>query len=390
MIKLKSIIKIAFVNIFFIYVVLYSFEIYFQIKNNNLFEITPYHRFAKISKNQEFMPAIKPTHLKDNYLNEIVPVSVVSNKKTLLCMDGDEPMHFKSDIHGFDNEILKKKVDLILIGDSYAAGHCVSQKNRFYHQFKKKDLDIINFGMGGNGPLLMFASMVEFAKISDYETIVWFVTPDNDYDDFEREVQNPILKKYLNANFTQNLLTKKDEKDKLYFDYFKGLNRSPFKEFLYQYHLNLKLLRKKIKIAVKSKSPKHIKSHNSYFNILSRIRNNPNTVNSINHILKNLKNYADDNNKNLLIVYNLLHPEILFNKSKSGLKKDLEENRNFLKKEGISFFDFSDYILKNYDQSNIDKIMKNTGKNNWDHYTNEGYRLLTEQIAIKVKNMQNK
>ena len=126
-------------------------------------------------------------------------------------MDGDQPMHFKSDIHGFDNEILKKKVDLILIGDSYAAGHCVSQENRFYHQFKKKDLDIINFGMGGNGPLLMFASMVEFAKISDYETIVWIVTPDNDYDDFEREVHNPILKKYLNANFTQNLLTKNDD-----------------------------------------------------------------------------------------------------------------------------------------------------------------------------------
>ena len=61
-----------------------------------------------------------------------------------------------------------------------------------------------------------------------------------------------------------------------------------------------------------------------------------------------------------MIVYNLLHPEILFNKSKSGLKKDLEENRNFLKKEGISFFDFSDYILKNYDQSNIDKIMKSS------------------------------
>jgi hypothetical protein len=34
--------------------------------------------------------------------------------------------------------------------------------------------------------------------------------------------------------------------------------------------------------------------------------------------------------------------------------------------------------------------MKNTEKNNWDYYTNEGYRLLTEQIAIKVKNMQNK
>ena len=47
----------------------------------------------------------------------------------------------KSDSLGFDNEILKKKVDLILIGDSYAAGYCVSKENRFNSLFREGELN---------------------------------------------------------------------------------------------------------------------------------------------------------------------------------------------------------------------------------------------------------
>ena len=72
-------------------------EIYFQSENNNLFKTTPYYKFKQISKNQELMPMIRPTHLKDIHLNKIVPVSLVSNSKTLLCVDNDRPIYFKTD-----------------------------------------------------------------------------------------------------------------------------------------------------------------------------------------------------------------------------------------------------------------------------------------------------
>ena len=57
--------------------------------------------------------------------------------------------------------------------------------------------------------------------------------------------KNPILKKYLDINFKQNLTNFNKEKDKLYYDYFKKKDR-PFREFLRKYHLDLNFLRKKI------------------------------------------------------------------------------------------------------------------------------------------------
>ena len=70
--------------------------------------------------------------------------------------------------------------------------------------------------MGGNGPLLEFASLVEYAELYNFNTIIWLFTPENDYENFEREVQNPILKKYLDPNFKQNLVNKNKEKKQLY------------------------------------------------------------------------------------------------------------------------------------------------------------------------------
>ena len=55
-----------------------------------------------------------------------------------------------------------------------------------------------------------------------------------------------------------------------------------------------------------------------------------------------------------------------------------------LKKEGINFFDFNDYVYNNYNKSNIDQIMKKRIDNYWDHYTEEGYRVLAEQISIEI------
>ena len=124
--RIISSFRIIFINILVIYFLLYILEIYFQKKNNNLFKETSYYKFKKLAYNQKLVPMIKPTHIKDNHLNKIVPVSGISNVKTLLCYDNDKPIIYKSDSIGFDNESNEKNVDLILIGDSYAAGFCVS------------------------------------------------------------------------------------------------------------------------------------------------------------------------------------------------------------------------------------------------------------------------
>jgi len=352
-------------------------EIYFQNKNKNLFKKTSYFKFKEIADKQKLMPMIRPTHLKDIHTNKIVPVSVVSNTKTLLCMDNDKPIYFESDNLGFDNKNNKNVVDIVLLGDSYGAGYCVGKAHRFNSLFKKKGFDIVNFSMGGNGPLLELASLVEYGKLFNFDIVVLLFTPENDYENFEREIQNPILKQYLNYGFKQNLIEKNDEKDQLYYDYYKKKNK-PFKQFLKQYHLDLKILRKKIK-NIKFKKT----SENKFTNYKSE------TVSLVNSVFKNFKNYADSNGKKLLIVYNALHPEILFNKIDEKLKKDIQESKIFLKKENIYFFDYNSYLSDNYNRSNIEKIMKKRDNNYWDHYTEEGYRLLTEQILIEIKKIKN-
>ena len=186
--KFSFLLKIIFINIFVIYLILFFSEIYFQIINQTLFKQTQYYKFKEISKQTELISMIRPTHLKDIHSNKIIPVSGVRNANTLLCYDGDMPIVYKSDSNGFNNETEKKNVDVILIGDSYAAGYCVNKESRFNLQFKKKGIDIINFGMAGNGPLLEYASLVEYGELFNFDTIVWLFTPDNDYENFEREL----------------------------------------------------------------------------------------------------------------------------------------------------------------------------------------------------------
>ena len=174
-------------------------------------------------------------------------------------------------------------------------------------------------------------------------------------------------------------MTKNKEKDQLYYDYFNKKER-PFREFLRKYHLDLDFLRIKIK---------NINYNKKETDALS-VNYKPQTINSVNIIFQNLKKYAHEKNKNLLIIFNVLHPEILFNNEEITLKKNIKKNKVFLKELGINFYDFNEYIYNNYNRSNIDQIMKKRIGNYWDHYTNNGYSLLTEQITIKIKSIKNK
>ena len=66
--------------------------------------------------------------------------------------------------------------------------------------------------------------------------------------------------------------------------------------------------------------------------------------------------------------------------------KKHETTEGYIKQD---FFDYNNYIYDNYNRSNIEKIMKKSVNNYWDHYTEEGYRLLTEQILLEIKKIQN-
>ena len=155
--------------------------------------------------------------LTDNDIN-ILPLSGLSNALTLNCNENGYYSVFQSDKFGFNNsnKIWKnKKLDLLLLGDSFVMGNCVNKSDDLKSNLEKKFNSIINLGYSGNGPLLQFATLKEYLPVG-VEKVLWFFYEGNDLEDLTIEKNNEFLIKYLTKkNFIQNLKTKQTEIDQL-------------------------------------------------------------------------------------------------------------------------------------------------------------------------------
>ena len=96
------------------------------------------------------------------------------------------------------------------------------------------------------------------------------------------------------------------------------------------------------------------------------------------------------NNINFYVIFNSVTPDILYPKTlnQQKFKKLVNEKiiliKSHLKSQNIIFFDFSDYLLKNYKEYNISDIFKYID-NKWDHYTNKGFAILTKETVSLIK-----
>lgn len=163
--------------------------------------------------------------LRDDNIN-ILPLSGLSNSLTLNCNENGYYSTFKSDKYGFNNpnEIWEnKKLDLVLLGDSFVMGNCVNKPNDLKSTLKKNFNSIINLGYSGNGPLLQFSTLKEYMPVG-VERVLWFFYEGNDLEDLNIEKNNKLLIKYFtNENFTQNLKMNQNKIDQL--NQLKTINR---------------------------------------------------------------------------------------------------------------------------------------------------------------------
>ena len=138
--------------------------------------------------------------------NKILLLSGYENSKILLCLDEkNNPVYYFSDSNGFNNKINDKN-DFLLVGDSYVQGMCVQNENNLNAQFKKFSYQTNSLAVGGNGPLLELATFKEYKDQYNYDDVILFITPSNDYLDLSKEIKNNILLNYLNKEkFIQNL-----------------------------------------------------------------------------------------------------------------------------------------------------------------------------------------
>ena len=378
--------KIVIINIIILFFFLYLIEITINYKNNNLFKKTRiYHLNIQKNKtyNQNIFLNIAGHKFLDNTKISILPLSGYKNSTILLCIDeNNKPIFYLSDKNGFNNKMDNTVNDFLLIGDSYVQGMCVNNKNNLNAQFKKHNYITTNLGMAGNGPLLEYATFKEYQNEYEYQDIILFITLGNDFYDLSNEKKNKILMKYINEeNFTQKIKENELSKIEVINSYFGKKTERIFNDFLSIYHFNLKELRNTLE--------KIFKKENLTNNVPNYLEDNLIDLLFL-QILNGFNNDAKNENKKFYVVFNGLNPDILYPNTENEkelnriyIKDKLKKLKIYLNKNNIPYYDFNEYIIKNYNKTNITTLFKKIN-GQWDHYTEKGFLELTKKINTEL------
>ena len=378
--------KIVIINIIILFFFLYLIEITINYKNNNLFKKTRIY-YLNIQKNktynQNVFLNITGHKFLDNTKISILPLSGYKNSTILLCVDeNNKPIFYLSDKNGFNNKMDNTVNDFLLIGDSYVQGMCVNNMNNLNAQFKKHNYITTSLGMAGNGPLLEYATFKEYQNEYEYQDIILFITPDNDFYDLSNEKKNKILMKYINEeNFTQKIKENELSKIEVINSYFGKKTERIFNDFLSIYHFNLKELGNTLE--------KIFKKENLTNNVPNYLEDDLIDVLFL-QILNGFNNDAKNKNKKFYVVFNGLNPDILYPNTKNEIelnrifiKNKLKKLKIYLNKNNIPYYDFNEYIIKNYNKTNITTLFKKIN-GEWDHYTEKGFLELTKKINTEL------
>ena len=148
--------------------------------------------------------------------NKIFPLAGISNRLTVHCNESGEMITYFSDRHGFNNpdSVWNNNTALITIGDSFTQGDCVPQSNSIASNLRNiTGKNVINLGMGGNGPLIEFATLAEYGKRVKSQYVLWIFFEGNDLFDLVTEQQSNFLLSYLEGTGDQSLIHRQAEID---------------------------------------------------------------------------------------------------------------------------------------------------------------------------------
>ena len=166
---------------------------------------------------------ISPIQLvKLNDASSIVPLSSISNSKTINCNEDGYYSIYHSDRYGFNNpndEWDKKEIEYLLVGDSFTHGACVNEPDTISGNLRKlinNKRGVLNLGMNRDLPLSQYATLKEYLPIKQVKRVLWVYYEGNDLVDLKRELKNQTLINYLkDKSFSQNLIFRKQETEKL-------------------------------------------------------------------------------------------------------------------------------------------------------------------------------
>lgn len=341
-------------------------------------------------------PAIYP---KDFILNplivnkkKIIPLSGLKKKLIAHCNEGGFYSSYMSDKYGFNNpdsiwEKSKNLENIILIGDSYVHGACVNQDSIISH-FLNNNNDsskFFNLGMGGNGPLLNYATLKEFGNSLKPKKVIWFFFEGNDYLDFKNEIQSELLTQYYKKDFTQNLIKNFDEIDISLNNYYKEKFSNYEPKNLIGDLIRLNNLRYKFFLLQKKFSRNSIEEKNNIF-LIDKKETKVSTHDKIENYEKLFLIF--NNSKKLVaswdaefIVFILPDYGFYFDKKVGNTVKRKKHTKIFdiLNDLNIKYVDFYENLENNDDIINYFPLGLP------GHYNSKGYKFIADILKIKLE-----
>ena len=152
----------------------------------------------------------------------IYPLGGISNTTVIGKNESGFYPIIETDEHGFKNPkglYKKNKVDILLLGDSFTEGETVYSDENIGAVLRESDLNVISIGKGGNGPLLELSGLKEYGEPLEPNIVLW-IYYQNDFRNLSQSINSSFLKKYLHdENFSQNLIARQDEIDKVLINY---------------------------------------------------------------------------------------------------------------------------------------------------------------------------
>ncbi len=246
--KLSNNLKVSLsVNFLIIVITVYGFEIYLELQRKKLLQNNeiiaeqmgiPFDKRTKMEvindlkdTGVEAFPNVHPSHLLTDIITKnglstkngiIFPLGGISNKLMVQSNENGYWMMYTGDKYGFhnSNDVYKNKIiDILISGDSFGEGWSVKSEENIGGVLQERGFNVVNIAKSGNGPLLELGSLKEYAEALKPKIVLWvyFV---NDLNDLEVEMQSSILKKYLNEDdFSQNLIFRQEEIDNVLKNY---------------------------------------------------------------------------------------------------------------------------------------------------------------------------
>lgn len=137
-----------------------------------------------------------------------MPLSGISRRRTVDCREAGEWLEYDSDEQGFHNPPglwARPGLDLAFVGDSFVHGSCVPSDMNLVAWARRRVPAALNLGTAGSGPLAMLGAVREYLPFVRPRTVVWCYFGGNDLLDLRGERRHPILRRYLEPGFTQDL-----------------------------------------------------------------------------------------------------------------------------------------------------------------------------------------